>query len=255
MPLSHASAAASDKHVFTFKGSGNRFCFSILIYLVDTVVSKCSVIMTGNTEEQTAETVSRWSKFRTIIPAIVLGFGLVCLFAGVVLLALVFALSKPSNCSSSKSDHCSHSSNSEVTAGEICGGVSVLLFLVGGSILIACHKRMKKRSSIQVVISEIPAQDLEKSPAATLPRDHIPHREPFVIASSIDLPDYFTTVKNSKDVYPYVNAGFWTADIDVPDDENPPPCYEQAIKMSGLAAYADHARTHLEQGNGEDTRL
>ena len=30
------------------------------------------------------------------------------------------------------------------------------------------------------------------------------------------------------------NEGFWTENIDA-DDERPPPCYEQALKMAGLS--------------------
>ena len=30
------------------------------------------------------------------------------------------------------------------------------------------------------------------------------------------------------------NEGFWTEDIDE-DDERPPPCYKQALKMAGLS--------------------
>ena len=54
-------------------------------------------------------------------------------------------------------------------------------------------------------VSEIPTEDLEKSPAPILP-----------------------------DVSRQSNEGFWTEDIDA-DDESPPHCYEQALKMAGLS--------------------
>ena len=51
-------------------------------------------------------------------------------------------------------------------------------------------------------VSEIPTEDLEKSPAPRSTRQS--------------------------------NEGFWTEDIDE-DDERPPPCYEQALEMAGLS--------------------
>ena len=55
-------------------------------------------------------------------------------------------------------------------------------------------------------VSEIPTEDLEKSPAPILPN-----------------------------VSRQSNEGFWTEDIDANYDESPPPCYEQALKIPGLS--------------------
>ena len=191
--------------------------------------------MTEITEEQA---VFGCSKFRRRILKTFIVFGFVCLFAAVVLLALVFSLSNSST--PNESSNSARSSNS-AGAKEIYGAVSVFLFIIGGSTIIASHKGLKKHSMTQNVVSS----------AST----HIPRRSASVEASWNDFPDYFSTVQTTNEASPYFNAGFKTAHIDVPDDENPPPCYEQAIKMSDLAAYANHARTHLEPGNGEDTRL
>ena len=121
---------------------------------------------------------------------------------------------------------------------------------------------MRRLKSVEVVVSEIPVQDLEKTPAASslnYGQARIPHHEPasFVADShSIDLPDYFTIVqKDSEDVYPSVDVAFWTEDRDVSDDENPPPCYEQALKISGLLTTTNDVEVQLEQGRCKDTRL
>ena len=51
------------------------------------------------------------------------------------------------------------------------------------------------------------------------------------------LPDYFTAVQNIPEVSSQPNEELWTEDIDGSNDENGnPPCYEQALTMSGLFA-------------------
>ena len=60
---------------------------------------------------------------------------------------------------------------------------------------------------------------------------------PFGDASSSQLPDYFTAVQNIPEVSSQPNEELWTEDIDGSADENEqPPCYEQALTMSGLSA-------------------
>ena len=78
----------------------------------------------------------------------------------------------------------------------------------------------------QVVISSIPAGD--KSPTPILPFNH---GEPFVEGSSIDLPDYFTAVRNIGEVDLSVIAAVWTESI----PEIGPPCYEQAFEMAATS--------------------
>ncbi|CAH3189883.1 unnamed protein product, partial [Porites evermanni] len=100
--------------------------------------------------------------------------------------------------------------------------------------VIACNKRHRPESnSVDVVVSEIPMEDLEKSPAPILPYNHIPHRPIRAEACSTDLPDYFIAISNVPNVSSRLGQrGFWTEDIDNSDDENdPPPCYEQALRM------------------------
>ena len=214
-------------------------------------------------DQQTVEPALRWSKCRTIILPAVLVFGFFCLVGAIVLLVLMFFffMPCPSNEDDPKSAHCKRSSKSNRPGG-IFGGVAVILIIIGVIIIIVGHKNMKRVKSVQVVVSEIPAQDLEKTPAASsfnYGQDHIPRHEPasFVADShSIDLPDYFTIVQqNSEDVYPSVDVAFWTEDRDVSDDENPPPCYEQALKISGLLTTTNDVEAQLEQGRCEDTRL
>lgn len=214
-------------------------------------------------DQQTVEPALRWSKCRTIILPAVLVFGFFCLLGAIVLLVLMlsFFMPCPSNEDDPKSAHCKHSSKSNRPGG-IFGGVAVILIIIGVIIIIFGHKSMKRLKSVEVVVSEIPARDLEKTPAASslnCGQNRIPRHEPasFVADShSIDLPDYFTIVQqNSEDVYPSVDVAFWTEDRYVSDDENPPPCYEQALKISGLLTTTSDVKAQLEQGRCEDTRL
>ena len=139
------------------------------------------------------------------------------------------------------------------------GGAFILIFVVIGAAVIACNKRHRPESnSVGVVVSEIPMEDLEKSPAPILPYNHIPHRPVCAEACSTDLPDYFSAISNVPKVSPHLGQrGFWTEDIDNSDNEkDPPPCYEQALNMYGLISIesADLEDQHR-QVNSEDTRL
>ena len=162
----------------------------------------------------------------------------------IVLLSVLLALMKVSQ------------STIELVGG---GGAFILFFVVIGAAVIACNKRHRPESnSINVVVSEIPMEDLEKSPAPILPYNHIPHRPVCAEACSTDLPDYFIAISNVPKVSPHLGQrGFWTEDIDNSDDEkDPPPCYEQALRMYGLILIesADLEDQH-QQVNSEDTRL
>ena len=139
------------------------------------------------------------------------------------------------------------------------GGAFILIFVVIGAAVIACNKRHRPESnSVDVVVSEIPMEDLEKSPAPVLPYNHIPHRPVCAEACCTDLPDYFMAISNVPKVSPHLGQrGFWTEDIDNSDNEkDPPPCYEQALRMYGLISIesADLEDQH-QQVNSEDTRL
>ena len=84
----------------------------------------------------------------------------------------------------------------------------------------------------EVVVSLIPAEDLDKS-AAPIPFVQVPHRLPFIETSSIDsLPDYFTVVQNADEVYLSEDADVWTENV----PETPPLSYEEALEMSTFAA-------------------
>jgi len=202
--------------------------------------------MTENTETQTTEAaISRCPKCRRGFYKTGFVFGLICFLTSSVLLLLVFVFSK--SCTTGK---CSRTSNTG-KAGEICGAISVTLFLVGGGMMLFCVKKLKKHGPAQVVVSRIPVEDLEKSPSPILPYCHIPAQSS-AETSSIDLPDYFTAVQNKDDVELSVNAGLWTEDLDASDYESPPPTYEQALKMTELTAAAN--TEDFEQGVAEDTR-
>ena len=176
----------------------------------------------------------------------------------IVLLSVLLALTKvpAKSCNSQEKDDCSQSNIALV--GKICGGVFILFFVVSGAAVIARNKRHRLESnSIDVVVSEIPMEDLQKSPAPILPYNHIPHRPVCAEACSTDLPDYFIAISNVPNVSPHSGQrGSWTEDIDNSYDENdPPPCYEQALRMYGLISIESDLEDQHQQGNNEDTRL
>ena len=120
---------------------------------------------------------------------------------------------------------------------KLLGSIAAALFAAGLLILILsallCYKRRHINTTPQVVVSLIPAEDLEKSAAPILPFVHVPHRLPFIKTSSIDsLPDYFTVVQNADEVFTSVDADVWTENV----PETPPPSYEEALEMATFAA-------------------
>ena len=209
-------------------------------------------------------------------------FGLLSLVTSAVLVLIVFAfMFQP----------CKNQTNCHRSWGKICGGVAVLLFLVGVFMLLFIRKRRERRFSPQVVVSEIPAEDVEKTAAFIPSYNCIPHRQLFRETSTTDLPDYFSIVQNSSDVQAssknslpvhcttlQQNSEVETSSIGLPDyfsnvknidegysdvdlgirtcdvPQTPPPCYEQALKMATLAAKSVDVDTDFEQGNTRDIR-
>ena len=195
--------------------------------------------MADNTNEESR--VSNWSTHsRGKACVAVFVIALMC----IVVLSVLLALMKVSQ------------STIELVGG---GGAFILSFVVIGAAVIACNKRHRPESnSIDVVVSEIPMEDLEKSPAPILPYNHIPHCPVCAEACCTDLPDYFIAISHVPKVSPQLRQrGFWTEDIDNSDDEkDPPPCYEQALRMYGLISIesADLEDQH-QQVNSDSTRL
>ena len=111
----------------------------------------------------------------------------------------------------------------------ILSSLAIVLFIAGLLILskTVCGKRRHSNVTPQVVISFIPAEDLEKSPVSFLSYNQFPRGKQFADTSSIDLPDYVTVVQNVHEIYSSVDENVWTEDV----PETPPPCYEQAIEM------------------------
>jgi len=114
----------------------------------------------------------------------------------------------------------------------ILSAVAILLFIAGLLILATtvCGKRRHNDVTRQVVISFIPAEDLEKSPVSFLSYNQFPHGKPFDDTSSIDLPDYFTVLQNVHEFYTTADDDVWAEDV----LETPPPCYEKAIEMKSF---------------------
>ena len=121
---------------------------------------------------------------------------------------------------------------------KLLGNIAAALSAAGLLILLLrlvllCYNRRHINTTPLVVVSLIPAEDLDKSAAPILPFDDVPHRLPFLETSSIDsLPDYFTVVQNADEVYSSVDADVWTENV----TETPPPSYEEALEMTTFAA-------------------
>ena len=230
--------------------------------------------MTENTE---VREVLRWSKCSNGLYLSVFVFGLLFLVTSAVLILIVFAfMFRP----------CKNETNCHRSWGKICGGVAVLLFLIGVFMLLLIRKRRQINSPPQVVVSEIPAQDVEKTSAFIPSYNCTPHCQLFDEACSTGLPDYFTAVQISSEAEAssinslpdYMttlpqNSEVETFSIGLPnyisivrniDDvylsvdleiyahdvpRTPPPCYEQALKMATLAATSEDVTTNFEHGN------
>lgn len=116
----------------------------------------------------------------------------------------------------------------------------------------ACWNRGQNSPTPQVIVSLIPEEDLEKSPAPILPYNHIPHYQPFVVKTpSLDLPDYFSVAENVDELYPSVDAEVWTENV----PEIPPPCYEQALAMASFASGGEDGIYNSKRVNTEDTSV
>ena len=110
----------------------------------------------------------------------------------------------------------------------IYGTAAVLLSLLAVLVfLITVHYKRRQNgltcgSTPEVVFPTIPAENLENFDGALLPTayNHVFRRFPIVEVSSMHLPDYFTAVQSTENIY----------SSDVPD--TPPPCYEEVVEMT-----------------------
>ena len=187
--------------------------------------------MTENTREERERLRSRWSTLsRGKRLALVLS-----LIVSAAAISLLIALSREF-CNTNEKEDCKKTSQEvNVKLRRLFEVVFGMIFLVSVCVItVSCHKKTRERNSRDIAVSYVPDEDLEKSPAPILP-----YFPPFGDASSSQLPDYFTAVQNIPEVSSQLNEGFWTEDIDGSDDENEnPPCYEQALTMLGLSASA-----------------
>ena len=148
-------------------------------------------------------------------------------------ISLLIALSRKP-CNTNEKEDCDKEVIVHVT--RFFGVVFSMIYLVSACVIIdSCLKKTRERNSREMAVSNIPDENLDNSAAPTLP-----YFPPFGDASSSQLPDYFTAVQNIPEVSWQPNEELWTEDIDGSDDENEkPPCYEQALTMSGLSASED----------------
>ena len=110
------------------------------------------------------------------------------------------------------------------------GTSATVMMIFGVTLVLLVRVQLKKGSkfsAVQVEISAISA----------------PRRQPFVGASSIDLPDYFTAVQDLNEVYSSVDAAFDT-------DDAPPPSYEEALKMASRTSQENKSHSFSLSGEG-----
>ena len=140
----------------------------------------------------------------TLKEKIPLVLGVLCIAVGLVVLFVLFVVYKPCNqCDSSIKQR--------------GGGVAIIMVLVGVLTLLICYKRRKASRPPDVIISEVPEEDKEKSPAALISLDHIPHHLPALcetdneiwsadLNSNADLPDYYTAVRELQNAVNYSDS-------------------------------------------------
>lgn len=200
-------------------------------------------------EAQESTRVSNTSEKCSLI---LLVFALLCVGAGVFNFGFVIVLMAPAGCSDCKRS--SSDINDPNRFIQIFSAVGLSLMVLGCGLLGGYFKRSKKCSARQVaesvVISTIPAEDLEKSPAPVLQHNDIPSSCLFLSPAS-DLPDYFTAVANIDNLYSAVDAGVWTEDV----PNLPPPCYEQALELTALTLTTNEADTNNFKEECGDGRL
>ena len=199
--------------------------------------------MTENTGEEGERFRSRWSTLSRR-KRLVLVLSLV--FSAATISLLIALLRKP--CNTNEKEDCDKEVIVHVT--RFFGVVFSMIYLASACVIIdSCLKKTRERNSREMAVSNIPDEDLDNSAARErnsrgMAVSYIPDEDPtppyfppFGDASSSQLPDYFTAVQN---ISSQPNNEFWTENIDGSDDENEkPPCYEQALTMSRLSVSED----------------
>ena len=107
---------------------------------------------------------------------------------------------------------------------------ATVMMIFGVTLVLLVRVQLKKGSKFSAVKVEISAISA-------------PRRQPFVGASSIDLPDYFTAVQDLNEVYSSVDAAFGT-------DDAPPPSYEEALKMASITSQENKSHSFSLSGEG-----
>lgn len=142
---------------------------------------------------QPDEVLAASPKLKEKIPLIL---GILCVLVGVLLLILLV---------SNRCAKC-HATGRRGT------GFAVTLLLVAGIMLMLRYKRQRTSLQPQVIISEIPAEDMAKSPVALIPATLTHYRQPILNEignetvpvesdSSDDLPDYYTVIHELRESY------------------------------------------------------
>lgn len=173
--------------------------------------------------------ILRSSKVRKGLHVAAIVFGFLSIGGCFVLASLTYILfGDCENCSSNANDQ------EMVRVMRIFATVLFLLGILLIALSLCCKGNGNSLTPSQVVVSSVPAEDMEKTPAPVLGNSHAPHRHAFAEEESTNSPALRrirTTVENIDETENSVaeNAGFWTEEIDGP--LTPPPSYEEALVM------------------------
>ena len=167
--------------------------------------------MTNHSEEQENSRLSR-SKAGVCILITALGYILIATSLLLFIFTIFELFTKNSNSAISK------------------GTSATVMMIFGVTLVLLVRVQLKKGSKFSAVQVEIFAISA-------------PRRQPFVGASSIDLPDYFTAVQDLNEVYTSVDAALGT-------DDAPPPSYEEALKMASITSQENKSHSFSLSGEG-----
>lgn len=161
------------------------------------------------------------------IAAIVLGF--LSIAECIILVSLSYILFRDGENSSSQVE--------DQEMAKVMRMVAILSLILGIVLIVlslGC-KPPKRSVASQVVVSPVPAEDLEKSPAPTLGSNYAPRipREAFVenAANNVTVVELRAPVNDIHEINnSSVNAGFWSVE-EIEGGITPPPSYDEAIVM------------------------
>ena len=172
-----------------------------------------------------SERYKKWLSIGTIV------LGFVCIGECFILVSLSYILFR--DC-----EHCEPKAEDQGKI-KLMRVLATVLFLLG-IFMICLSVRCKVRENSlapQVVVSEIPAGDLEKSPAPVQLYNHLPRRQAFVVdacTATNSVLDVELTTTSVNDVIENSMADVWSSSETIHGPVTPPPSYEDVMRASNI---------------------